>query len=551
MKKLMLKKTNFIFLMFFVFLAACQENTDTMDILEKAQIEAETNPDEALALLSSIDNPENMDKDDYMRFIVTQVQAKYKSGQDIKNDTLIFKAKDYFNKINDPNEAAFANFYSGNVYFKRNEFSKALESYKEAIKYSLETNNSILAGRSSYNIGYTYFKQDLFDDAITYYEEALKYYEKISDTQSYQLQALHSIGIASLINKNLDAAFQYYEKGLNISKQTDNKRYQATFMHQLGLYYREVNKYKESEQYLHSALETTTSDNERLRLYLSFANLYNRMNQTDSAGYYIEKIKAEIPKVTDYYVLENIYEDISDYYEQIGNYKEALFYTDLQKMMVKRIAAENRAKELLDANSRYTILQKQKKLDEARQENFWYLAIIGITFFFIIAFAVKSIRVSRRKHKEEMAKIQMLKMGYYHKINNMRLLQNTYLEMMVGLFNVDMSARLLDEGKENTEHLIAQTKQMTEELKVKTNFQLMDWAKDYISNQPYADKIVSKLEEREILLLTLCAYEYTNEEISIIMELNNEEVNSEKSVLTDKLKDAGLTDPEIKEIKLS
>lgn len=91
-----------LFLSFsFLFISCTDRNISSVNLLTQARDIIEVDPITSLALLDSISCPECMDRDSYMLYIVTRVQAKYKTYQDITADTLIFQAQRYFEKKND------------------------------------------------------------------------------------------------------------------------------------------------------------------------------------------------------------------------------------------------------------------------------------------------------------------------------------------------------------------------------------------------------------------------------------------------------------------
>ena len=82
-----------------------------------------------------------------MRFLVTQVQAKYKTYRPVSEDTLIFKARDYFSdRGKEPRMTALAWFYSGCVYCEREEYEKAMEYYRTAGDYASKADDINLQG---------------------------------------------------------------------------------------------------------------------------------------------------------------------------------------------------------------------------------------------------------------------------------------------------------------------------------------------------------------------------------------------------------------------
>lgn len=96
-----------------ILLFSCQKDNPHEKLLTQAQDSLIIGkPDIALNLLSSIDNPNKMDKESYMQYIITSVGAKYETKADITKDTLIFEAQRYFNKKEDLKYTVLANYYT-------------------------------------------------------------------------------------------------------------------------------------------------------------------------------------------------------------------------------------------------------------------------------------------------------------------------------------------------------------------------------------------------------------------------------------------------------
>ena len=104
-----------------ILFCSCKKQNPSVGILVRAQSIVENNPQEALLLLDSIPHPQEMDKNHYMQYIVARVQARYKTYQDIKNDTLIVEAYKYFDDKNDPEKSALAHYYTSCVYNQKGE----------------------------------------------------------------------------------------------------------------------------------------------------------------------------------------------------------------------------------------------------------------------------------------------------------------------------------------------------------------------------------------------------------------------------------------------
>ena len=86
-------------LLILLFSLSCSRHDEAECFLTKAQSVIETGHETSLMYLDSIIMPEKfLNKEKYMEYLVTKVQAKYKNYDNIKGDTNIFEAKDYFDK---------------------------------------------------------------------------------------------------------------------------------------------------------------------------------------------------------------------------------------------------------------------------------------------------------------------------------------------------------------------------------------------------------------------------------------------------------------------
>lgn len=384
----------------FASLFSCKENDNPSSaLLIQAQKLAESHPVEALALLDSI-QAGSLGKGDYMLYIVTCVQAKFKNKQSIANDTLIFEARDYFESKGNYAQSALAHFYSGNVYYQKNIVGKALKSYMEAKYYANLSKDTILIARSQYNIGYQYYKQDVMDSALFHYKIALNLFDKIKDTDNLKMQTIYSMGTAFYSNYDLDSSYYYLNKGLDLAKLTNDQTYQSIFTKNLGIIDRVRGNYEEATIKLHSSLAQTTSSIDSLRIYLNLSNLYNCTEQLDSARFYTDLLKKHLPETTDRGILKGTYASLLEYNKQLGNYIDALRYAELELKLNETIKAESQLLELFDADKKYALEQKDKQIDHFRSQLVFWLLISGVVFLSLLILSIRLSKLSK-SHKEE------------------------------------------------------------------------------------------------------------------------------------------------------
>jgi len=147
-------------------------------LLTQAEQLMDSHPDSAILLIDSIFYPgKSFSKKDYMRYWVARVQARYKNHLPVKEDTLIFAAKDYFTAHGrNPKQAALACFYSGCVCRERGDFQQAMQHYKDAGTFASKTNDVEMKGLIQYNIGDLLATQGLYSKALHNYQQAEDFY---------------------------------------------------------------------------------------------------------------------------------------------------------------------------------------------------------------------------------------------------------------------------------------------------------------------------------------------------------------------------------------
>ena len=197
-----------------LFLFSCDKNNESTALLKLAQDSFETNPDRVLSLLDSIENPEKMDKDDYMEYVLSYTRAKSEARKDISGDTLIFGVQRYFEQKGNIGKLALANYYVGQIYYLNGMQPKALEFFMYSADEAQRASNDLLAVKSLNNIGYIYFERDMLDSAIVNYQKALSINNNIEKsnkgtplTSQMLITTLTNLGRAYEGDNKLDSAY--------------------------------------------------------------------------------------------------------------------------------------------------------------------------------------------------------------------------------------------------------------------------------------------------------------------------------------------------------
>lgn len=563
MKNIAFGNSYILCLLLIFFFYSCKKDNHSAELLTKAQSIAENNPSEALLLLDSIRNPEQMDKNNYMQYIVTRVQAKFNIHRpDIKNDTLIFDAYKYFDEKKNYPQAALAHYHTAALY-NANEFAdKELEHFKLATHYALKAGDNLLAGKSLHWIGNLYHRKNIQDSAIANYKRALHYYPVSKESEKYILHAINLIGFSYEMENHFDSAFVYFNKGMQLAKQLDNKASQITFSHLLGIVYRDLGDFPKAESYLQEAIHGTTNRDEKRRINLSILMLYNDMNKLDSAMYYSNQLLSYIPEMTFAYTVQESYAAISEYYKKSGDYKTALYYNNLYDVTTQEIKEADNTKKLAEADRKYKAVIEQQELQSTRMRSYLYL-IGTVSFTLIILMTIcfrgrtsrlKRQRVAERnKLLEEQSQVHAKLLEHQHE--SLTYMQGIYRSIVDEWVDIDKKVKSLAKefGVKEEPELYMKIKQMIENFKQNTNQQLVVLAKEHFLKQPYGDSAVSTLKDKDLLLFMLYYCGYKRNDVAILLGVNPHKDNMafRKLDLRNKLLKVGMEQYDIEKILFS
>lgn len=397
MKRIIL---HILLIAFLGLLSSCVKENVSADLLKQAQSIIESNPSNALILIDSIHNPEDMGTDNYMQYIVVRTQAKYKVKQNMINEKLIFDAQEYFQNSKNVEMAALANYYAGCVYRDNKIVDRSLESFLQADYYASKAKNNKLLGKIFENIGTLYLNQNVIDSALINYKKADAYYYKVNDTLSI-IRTINQIGLSFEAKNELDSAYYYFDRVLNMADKLNNDNFKSKATQNLALVCYKLGQYQKSINYYVSASEIPTiNDENRRQINLHLLNIYNKTGDLNSAKKYVEKIKTDLSKVSYLHTVKEMYEALSNYYKLTGDYKQALFFNDLKCQTIDLIGLKERPLEIMKADAKFRVKQQDRFYEELQFDFYFYITIGTIVFIIIIMFFVITVKQNKRERED-------------------------------------------------------------------------------------------------------------------------------------------------------
>ena len=377
---------------------SCGHRNETLRLLEKAQNCVETSPDSALSYLDSIFLAEKfLSKENYMEYIITNVQAKHKNHKDIKDDTIIFEAKRYFTgKAHRSKLIAYSYLYSGCVYDERQEYDKAINEYNYAFHAAELIQDSLLMFRSISYIANIYSKEDYYDKALEKQLQSINYinkYDKEKLAGSYA-----NISRIHLISLNNDSSIYYIDKAMDVVADTDNKQL-LSYVYQIAhVIYKECKKYDEAKDFLRLSMETNEDSSATSLYYLNLAELYLETGEQDSTKRYTHLLINKTDNVNDKAFLASSYGFLSDYYSSVNMNDSALYYQDKLTRIIDKIREDNMKQNIYEVEKKYDYERLSNNYHKKLNSQF-KLIIMMLTIVIVLIITISLLIIRKKKNE--------------------------------------------------------------------------------------------------------------------------------------------------------
>ena len=317
--------------------------------LQRAEDLMYPNPDSALHILQAMTPP----KDELNRatWALLMTQAKYKCFVD-QSDSLVNIAHDYFMKGDDAQRKALTLYHKAVLLKVKNEADKALPFYLQASEEVKLTEDYRLAYLIYSHIGMVYAYRDLHNYSIPFCEKANEY-ALLSNDSYYIVESYNCIARTYSAQRNYDKAVEFYDKAIEIGKVHDEKKLvNSSIQEKIGIYIRQ-DKYEEAQK-LVNMLDLRMLSKAG---YQVIGHLYQRINQVDSAYYYLNKAVES----NNIYTQQMAYKILFNLSKKQKDYKRNAEYTVKLWKINDSINKIDRNKALIEMQEKY---DQQRVKDE-------------------------------------------------------------------------------------------------------------------------------------------------------------------------------------------
>lgn len=387
-------------LLYTISILFCFSCTKTNDIrLTEIRNKMEIAPTEALKLLQSIPNPDDLNRKDKALFSLLFIQSLDKNNLPIESDSLIHIALNYYKSQGKPRELAETHFYLGCYFVENSMTQEAIHTFLQAEKIALELNEWNLLGLIYARLNKEYQKQQDWNNALKMNELSVHYFMKCSNLKNVYMGYLNLAQIF-ICNTQLDSCQNYLQKAQEgFLKIQDTSNYAHSLVLEGGLYLSDDNLSKAKTLILKA--ESLYKHTPNLKQSLLLALIYRYENKLDSARLALSRLSDKYATTEPgfYFTLANI--------EQQDHKPEKAFET-LKKSYILQdsLYKSNMAHSVY----RYAQLYNKKTAESENQKLMFrnHLLLGGLLFVLISSLLLYFIYKNRlNKRSREIAESQM------------------------------------------------------------------------------------------------------------------------------------------------
>jgi len=369
------------------------------------------------------------------------------ANSSIDNDAKILEYQKIYNQLKSIDSSKYTYIplrEISQIYFKEGKNKEALAIEHLIKKISKKYNNHNIWISAINSISILHYRLGNNDSTLYFLKMNYDYFSQLSDTTNldkeikyYKLANLNSLGLYFNRNKEYDKALKYfnqlenfaltnkdtstlitvYANKVNVYKNLANTEMMfenankvlaldpnnINVNNELGLYYKRTKDYETALKYFNKVLENGNTNNHYLVAAIknNIGIVYNLMLKPKLSIPYLLEAKTAAENANSSNYLSISYQELSDAYEMIGDYKKALELHKLHKELEdslndielkERIAGLENSIELKEKESELQISETEKQLKEqelqAKNKQILIAGISIICFLLILIYVI-------------------------------------------------------------------------------------------------------------------------------------------------------------------
>lgn len=205
-----------------IVVAGCSTSADIRRDIERAEAIVESNPEEALAIMESIDADEVRGESDKARYALVYCEANYYNRITIESDTLTAPMMEYYRFSDRHDERARAMYQHALVMQAMGKMPEAMLALLEAEESFVKYDNKRLEGLIHRTRGDLYGVGCLYRNSFDEYALAAECFNEAGLTEHY-IYARMEMGTTELLMRHYDEAVALYDEVTEYATENDNR----------------------------------------------------------------------------------------------------------------------------------------------------------------------------------------------------------------------------------------------------------------------------------------------------------------------------------------
>ncbi len=366
----------------------------------------------------------------------------------------------------------------GMVYFYKNDFSAALNNFKNALNLAISIENDSLTARRYSDVGVVYDYLGAYDKAVENYIAALSIFDKNNDKLS-KAKIYNNLGIISQNRGKISQAIDYYNKSLEIkikykapeteiantyvnigtafehTKQYDDalinyfkaekifkkdysKKHLSLCFNNIAGIYLYKNILDSSEYYLKQSTKINIEINNELGLssdYTIKGEIFNKENQPDSAIFYLNKALDLTKKLNTLVKKQQILSSIISVFQNSNDFEQAFEYQSQLMTLKDSLSSKQMNNKIETLQIIYETDKKEEEINNLQKEisknRLLLIAIVLIlSLFLIIGILIFRNKLKYKEYKADIFNERLLRiqMNPHFIFNSLTSIQSYMLE---------------------------------------------------------------------------------------------------------------------------
>lgn len=375
-----------------VFGISCGDRKHDIYLLKQAETLLKSNPDSALSLLDSIQEPLDLTTKNLARWSMLVSEIRDKQNEKMLSDTILSEAFSYWKRHGSPLEKSRMALFLGRSYFEADEYEKALEQYAYALEVADEAKEYNQAGYICTYMADVYDTQDLIEKLKEKYKEAIRYFSFAGNKRSLAF-AYNNLAFVFVQNEEYDKALEYCNRADSIAAVLNDSIVKGIIYNHKGIIYSQLKEYKLAEHYTLETLKWFNEDEQGA--YYLLSRIYLEMGE-------VEKAK----EIFEYYkTLDTDSKDNSGryYWEYVlnkkqENWKKALVEFEKYQAIVDSIEVQKDEEAILKVEQKYEYSKVLNENQRLKIRSLWFTLLL----FFVICVCLFLVIIYLHSRKQKL-----------------------------------------------------------------------------------------------------------------------------------------------------